>query len=74
MNKEPVWHEVLLFSPRAIESAKSMKKGDRVHVKGDLSYKEVETKEGHKAQQASEISKRQKEFELNQFIEPTAEK
>lgn len=55
-NKETLWHDVIIFSPNAIKFAKELKKGDRVHVKGILSYKQVESKEGYRISQASIVA------------------
>lgn len=55
-SKETLWHDVIIFRPNTIKFAKQLKKGDSVHIEGTLSYKQVETKEGYKVQQASIIA------------------
>ena len=52
-NKQTQWHEVVLFKPVAAKFAKALKKGDRILIEGTLSYKQIETKEGHKVLQVS---------------------
>lgn len=41
-NKETVWHNVLAFSPKMIESLKSFKKGTRLKITGSISYRDFE--------------------------------
>ena len=43
---------MLIFRPNAIKFGKEMKKGDRVSIEGTLSYKQVESKDGRKLNQA----------------------
>lgn len=38
-DKETVWHDIVVFSPNAIEDIKGYGKGDRITVTGTLSYK-----------------------------------
>jgi len=56
VNKETLWHDVLIFNPAAIKAAKELNKGDQVNLEGTLSYKQVETKDGYKVPQASIIA------------------
>lgn len=67
-NKETIWHDVVVFSPNAIVFAKGLKKGDKVHLKGTLSYKPVETKEGYSVSQASVVA-----YFLEKTAQPTKE-
>jgi single stranded DNA-binding protein len=55
-NKETLWHDVIVFNTNAITLAKELKKGDKVHLKGTLSYKQVDTKDGYSVPQASIIT------------------
>lgn len=54
--KETLWHDVIIFNSTALALAKDLTKGDKVHLKGTLSYKQVETKEGYTVPQASIIA------------------
>lgn len=38
-DKETIWHDVLVFNPKAIEMLKSFKKGTRLEIIGSLSYR-----------------------------------
>lgn len=40
--KETIWHNVLVFSPIAIEVLKSLKVGTRIKITGNLSYRPFE--------------------------------
>lgn len=55
-NKETLWHDVIVFNPNTITTAKELKKGDRVHLKGTLAYKQVDAKEGYSVPQASVVA------------------
>ena len=55
-NKETLWHDVIVFNSNAMATAKDLKKGDKVHLKGTLSYKQVESKEGYSLPQASIVA------------------
>lgn len=55
-DKETVWHDVLVFRPTTIQFAKELKKGDRVEVKGTLSYKIFKDAEGNNRKQATIIA------------------
>lgn len=46
VNKDSVWHRIIIFSPVTVEKAKQFKKGDRVEVNGSLSYRPFEVKDG----------------------------
>lgn len=45
-----IWHNVLTFNPKLIQSLKSLKKGTRIEIEGALSYRPYEaqivTKDG----------------------------
>lgn len=41
-NKETVWHNVVAFHPAIIEALKSFKKGVRLKITGELSYRPFE--------------------------------
>lgn len=42
VQKETIWHKVLVFSPHVVQQVKSLKKGTRVQVYGSLSYQEFQ--------------------------------
>ena len=42
-DKETLWHNVLVFNPKFIEVVKNLKKGTRLKVTGELSYREFKT-------------------------------
>ncbi len=44
VQKEPVWHNLISFSPRVIANLKTFKKGARIKVTGSLSYRSFQTK------------------------------
>lgn len=37
--KEVVWHNVLVFSKKSLNTVKSLKSGSRIKVQGELSYR-----------------------------------
>ena len=41
-DKETLWHDVVVFNPKAIEMLKSLKKGTRLELIGSLSYRPFE--------------------------------
>ena len=41
-NKDTLWHKVIAFSPKLIETLKSFKKGTRLKITGSLSYRDFE--------------------------------
>lgn len=41
-NKETVWHKIVAFSPKLVETLKSFKKGTRLKITGSLSYRDFE--------------------------------
>lgn len=45
--KETVWHNILVFSPKTIEEVKSFKKGTRLTVTGPLYYRPFEVINGN---------------------------
>ena len=45
-DKETLWHNIVAFSPTAIEKLKSLKKGTRVEIIGALSYRPFEVQDG----------------------------
>ena len=44
VDKETLWHDILVFSPSLIEQVKTFKKGTRLKVTGSISYRPFETK------------------------------
>lgn len=52
--KETIWHDVVAFSPKLIETLKSFKKGIRLEVLGSLSYRDFKILDDGK-----EITKRE---------------
>lgn len=44
--KDTIWHNILVFNPKVIEIAKSLKKGTRIEVTGALSYRPFEVANG----------------------------
>jgi single-strand DNA-binding protein len=47
-----VWHNVLIFKPVTMNFARDLKKGDRVQLTGELSYRDFEAKDGYKHKEA----------------------
>ncbi|PHN04386.1 single-stranded DNA-binding protein [Flavilitoribacter nigricans] len=41
-DKETIWHDVVIFNPKLIESVKAFKKGTRLEIIGSLSYRPFE--------------------------------
>lgn len=39
VNKDTVWHSLMIFSPKIVAAVQSLKKGTRVKVVGSLSYR-----------------------------------
>ena len=64
-SKETLWHDVLVFSPKGIEIASELKKGDLVEISGSLSYRTFKDEEGYNKQQASVIGNFIKKIEFN---------
>ena len=62
VSKETLWHNILVFNPRLIEELKALKKGTRIKVTGELSYRsfEVSDDEGNQfqKQEASVVAKK----------------
>lgn len=58
------WHNLIAFSPRAIELLKSVSKGARVKVTGTLSYKPREITENGKSFNIKEASIVVRDLEL----------
>lgn len=57
VQKDPIWHDVLVFNPKLIQQVKSFKKGTRIKVTGSISYRPFEvTLEDGKAVKKSEAS------------------
>lgn len=50
-----VWHDVLIFKPVTMNFARDLKKGDRVQLTGELSYRVFEDAQGIKRKQATII-------------------
>lgn len=44
VQKETIWHDVLVFAPPIVQQIKSLKQGTRVTVTGSLSYRPFITK------------------------------
>lgn len=63
--KESVWHNVLVFSPKLVELSKAFKKGSRLEVTGSLSYREF----AHKPKGGKTIKKREASI-IARKIEP----
>jgi len=40
--KETIWHNILVFSPIAMENVKSLKTGTRIKITGSISYRPFE--------------------------------
>lgn len=62
---QTLWHDVLIFSPKAIEAAEQLKKGDLVEIVGRLSYRTFKDENGHNKQQASVIGNFIQKIEFN---------
>ena len=45
-DRETVWHDVLVFRKTTMQFAKELKRGDRVHITGEISYRPFKTAEG----------------------------
>lgn len=43
VQKETIWHKVLVFSPKLQEQIKSLKKGTRVQITGAIAYQPFTT-------------------------------
>lgn len=43
VQKDTIWHDILIFSPNLIEQVKAFKKGTRLKVTGSISYRPFET-------------------------------
>ena len=50
-----VWHDVLIFKPVTMNFARDLKKGDRVQLTGELSYRSFEDTHGYQRKQATII-------------------
>lgn len=46
--RDAVWHDVLIFKAITMNFARDLKKGDRVQLTGELSYRLFEAKDGYK--------------------------
>lgn len=42
VQKETIWHDVLVFSPYVLQQVKSLKKGTRIELTGALSYRDFQ--------------------------------
>ena len=47
-----VWHDVLIFKPVTMNFTRDLKKGDRVELTGELSYREIDGADGYKHKEA----------------------
>ena len=54
--RETVWHDVLIFKPLAVHYANELKKGDRVQITGEISYRAFKDAEGNTRKQATIIA------------------
>lgn len=54
--RETIWHEVLIFRKTTIQFARELKKGDRVQITGEISYRPFQTIEGHTRRAATIIA------------------
>jgi single stranded DNA-binding protein len=55
-DREPVWHDILVFRPQAAHFARDLKKGDAVLVSGSIAYKPFKDEKGYTKRQASIIA------------------
>ena len=51
--RETVWYEVLVFRPTAAHFAHELRKGDRVRISSEISYRPFKDAEGYTRKQAS---------------------
>lgn len=56
IDKETLWHDVLVFRPLAVQFAEKLKKGDKVDIIGSLSYKPFKDENGNTRFQATIVS------------------
>ncbi|MEL7121661.1 MAG: single-stranded DNA-binding protein [Bacteroidota bacterium] len=42
VNRDTIWHDVLIFNPKLIKQIKAFKKGTRLKVTGSISYRTFE--------------------------------
>ena len=56
VERETVWHGVLVFRPTAAHFARELKKGDRVQLSGEISYRAFKDIEGNTRKQATIIA------------------
>ncbi|WP_051041184.1 single-stranded DNA-binding protein [Fibrisoma limi] len=54
---ETVWHDVLIFRKTTAQFARELKKGDRVQISGELSYRSFKTAEGHTRKAATIVAR-----------------
>lgn len=54
--RETVWHDVLVFRPTAAHFARELKKGDRVRISGEISYRPFKDAEGYTRKQATIVA------------------
>lgn len=54
--RDPVWHDVLVFRPTAAHYTRELKKGDRVRISGEISYRPFKDAEGNNRKQASIVA------------------
>lgn len=53
--RETVWHDVLIFKAITMNFARDLKRGDRVQLTGELSYRVFEAADGYKRKEATII-------------------
>lgn len=51
--RETVWHDVLIFKPITMNFARDLKKGDRIRLSGELSYRNFDDANGKKRKEAT---------------------
>lgn len=55
-DRETVWHDVLIFRKTTAQFARELKKGDRVEITGEISYRPFKTAEGHTRKAATVVA------------------
>lgn len=68
-----LWHDVLIFRPAAIDKAKTLKKGDRIEVRGSISYRSIKGADGYNHQEATIIGRWVEKVEFGKLEEATEE-
>lgn len=76
IERETVWHDVLVFRATTAHYARDLQKGDRVRITGEISYRSFKDVEGYTRKQATIIAtyieklhyEKQEAFELPDII------